>query len=294
MPVYSRTEHMLISIYGARWKSVDLVMFAAYIDDSGTSPSQHVAIATALVIPAAQILKLDSEWAAFSRVEGFSDFSMSEFVHRNPRSEFAQWDDVKQKRVLNRVFQTCTKYGTRALSFSVNKKEYEEEVPAFLRDYFGKYHYTWAVRNVGTELDKWRTENREQRRLEFVFHWMERSEAKQEIEDTMKQAEWISRKNGRIGDFENYTFRRSLEIPGLQCVDAVARVCYQYAKKLFLKQPTHEFATIGWNHFIRHHWLNAGFVTSEKLRSWVARTLQNQEVIGKIQQWRCETKGESA
>lgn len=80
---------MLVSTRGSRWKEVSLVMFTVYIDDSGTSPDQHVAIATALVMPAARITALDKEWETLTRKEGFSDFHMSICVARNEKSQFA-------------------------------------------------------------------------------------------------------------------------------------------------------------------------------------------------------------
>jgi hypothetical protein len=40
-------------------------MFTAYIDDSGTAPEQTVATATALIIPARNIIRFESEWKTF-------------------------------------------------------------------------------------------------------------------------------------------------------------------------------------------------------------------------------------
>src|ERR1700756_2280593 len=88
-----------------RGHEVDVVMFILYIDDSGTAPDQHVAIATALIIPAVQIIRLEKEWESFRVNEGFKCFHTSPFAARNPKTEFANWDDVKQERVLRRVRQ---------------------------------------------------------------------------------------------------------------------------------------------------------------------------------------------
>jgi len=71
---------------GARWKDVFLAMFMVYIDDSGTDPQQHVAIATALIIPATRITALDGEWKRLTEKEGFTDFHMSVCVARNEKS----------------------------------------------------------------------------------------------------------------------------------------------------------------------------------------------------------------
>jgi hypothetical protein len=98
-------------------------MLTVFVDDSGTSPSQHVAIATGLLIPALDILRLEREWDTFKRKEEFSDFHTSEFVARNHKSEFAGWDDDKQKRVFARVRQIAKKYGVAAGSIAVNKQD---------------------------------------------------------------------------------------------------------------------------------------------------------------------------
>jgi hypothetical protein len=114
------------------------VMFTLYIDDSGTSPSQPVAIATALIIPRIQIVRLEKEWDKFRSKENFECFHTSEFYFRNPKSEFASWDDNKQERVFRRVRQISKKYGVRAISIAVNKKDYDEVVPAEMRKHFWK------------------------------------------------------------------------------------------------------------------------------------------------------------
>jgi hypothetical protein len=83
-------------------------MFTFYADDSGTSPDQPVAIATVLIVPNAQIPRLENEWTTLKEKEGFSFFHTSEFVHRNPKSEFADWAKEKQEGVLRRPW-LCAK-----------------------------------------------------------------------------------------------------------------------------------------------------------------------------------------
>ena len=135
-------------------------MFTAYIDDSGSDPNQHVANATALIIPAQRIIALDREWKALQEKEGFTDFHTSEFVARNPKSEFALWDDDKQNRVFLRVREIIKKYGAQVMSFTVHKADYDGVLPPDLRRYAGKYHYSWAIRHVMTHLAAWRISHR--------------------------------------------------------------------------------------------------------------------------------------
>jgi Protein of unknown function (DUF3800) len=244
-------HHMLLSVRGLNWEEVYVVPFTVYIDDSGTSPSQHVACATALIIPARQIIRMESEWLTLKTKEGFSDFHTSIFVARNYKSEFAKWDDAKQERVFNRVRQITKKYTVQVFSMAVNKIDYEEIVPAELRAYAGKYHYTWAMRSVLTLAKHWRKHGRISEPYEFVFDWMERKDpARKEIETAMEQAEEEAvLHSGVHGDFKNYGFRDRKTLAGLQCSDLVAWANYQMGLKAFRKTPLHPFAKVALDDF---------------------------------------------
>lgn len=102
-------------------------MFSVYLDDSGTDPNQRAAIATAFVVPAAQIIPLEREWDKLKKRHGFSDFHTSEMVARNYKSDFADWDEAKQREVFERVRQISKKYGigrSGAVSFAVNFEDF--------------------------------------------------------------------------------------------------------------------------------------------------------------------------
>jgi len=285
--VKGRTHHLLLSVWGRRWREVELVMFTVYIDDSGTSPSQHIAIATALVIPAAQILRLESEWDTLQAKEGFSDFSMSEFVYANPKSEFAGWDEPKRERVFRRVRQISKKYGTGAFSVAVNKQDYDDIFHGELRSGIGEHHYTWAVHHLLSFLDVWRTQGRKKPPFEYVFHWMQDRESKTEIENAMERAEDSFIEEGLgLEFFLNYSFRKSKGIPGLQCVDAISWVCYQLALHVFRDKPMHPYAEIGWNDFEGDSgpegWLRAVAIKREDLQKWFEELQANPENLERL------------
>ena len=184
-------------------------MFSVYIDDSGTDPNQRAAIATAFVVPAAQIIPLEREWDNLKKKYGFSDFHTSEMVARNYKSDFADWDETKQKKVFQRVREISKKYGIRAaaVSFAVNKVDYDNLVPLEYRNYFGG-HYTWAIRHGINFLEAWR-QSRNIAPFEYVFDWAEPGSIERiEIETVMAQAESIYQQRGRSGEFTNHTFRR--------------------------------------------------------------------------------------
>lgn len=271
---YSRTQHLLVSVYGSKWEEVILAMFTVYVDDSGTDPKQHVAIATGLIIPAAQIACLDQEWKTLQGKEGFTDFHTSEFVFRNHKSEFAGWDDTKHRRVYDRVRQIAKKYGLKAGSVAINKQDYEEAIPESFRRLFAQYHYTWAASQLLSFLRTQRLSGRPRcDGFEYVIDWMaEGSEERIEIETTMARAEEVAIEDGNAGEFSNYSFRHRKEIPGLQCVDCVSWVAYCFARFVFRQTPLHPFAELGWQDFggplHKDGWLGAITIERHNLEKW--------------------------
>lgn len=268
--------------------------FTLYADDSGTSPSQRVAIATALVIPTYSVPRLEGEWNEFLNKEKLTSFHTSEFVARNPKSEFASLTDDDQKRIFARVQQISKKYGVVAASVAVNKKSYDDIVLEPYRELIGKYHYTFAIRWLTALVDQWRKHSPKVRGLplEYVFDWMgePKDERRKEIEDVMKQSADFSKELGKDGDYENYSFRKRIGIPGLQCVDAIGWVCYQYALGRFYESPLHEFVEPAWNYFEGDRgptgWLRAITFKKEALQKWYKNESEDGRSMKRFLEWK--------
>lgn len=265
-------------------------MFTLHIDDSGTDPKQQVAIATMWQVPALRIIALEREWDTFRKKQGFECFHTSEFMARNPKSEFAGWDDEKQERVWKRVRQICKKYGVRAFSVAVNKKDYDDVMPKDYRGYFGEYHYTWAIRQLISFVGKCYEANPSVP-FEFIFQWMggPKDPKRREVEIVMEQAQWRADQNEILGNYENYTFRKSSGIPGLQCVDAIAWVSYRYALHIFCKSPLPNMALDAWHDFEGHlglrGWLYAVTIRRENLQKTIDKTLETGKAKHFFREW---------
>src|ERR1700730_14031319 len=243
--------HMLVSRKGLRWTEGYIVPFTIYFDDSGTDPNQPVANATGMIIPAQRIIQMEREWDALKKKEGFSDLHTSEFVARNRKSAFADWDDIKHQRVFRRVRQITKKYGAQIFSFSVKKDDYEQCVPLELRHYSGKHHYSWAIRHVSMFAQIWRTAKHVVEPFEWLFDWMEKHDpVRKEIEKIFEQMEYINhRQGGAKYEYTNLDFRPRATLAGLQCADLLAWTNYTCALRQWLKKPTHPFAQIAWDDF---------------------------------------------
>lgn len=279
--ICGRTHHMLVSVYGKRWREVILSMMTVYVDDSGTDPNQAVAIATGMIVPAVEIIRLENAWDELKQEEGFTDFHTSVFVAKNHKSEFANLDDVKQRRIFDRVRKITRKYGLKAASVAVRKQDYVEVFPESFRELVGLHHYTWAVHHLLSFL---RT-TRLQRHpgcfgFEYVFDWMETgSDERTEVEAAMARAEEVAIEDGMAGEFANFSFRRRKDIPGLQCVDCVSWTAYCFSLFAFDNKPRHPFAEIAWEDFEgpleADGWLGAITIKREHLEKWYANVMSD-------------------
>lgn len=264
-------------------------MFTVYIDDSGTDPKQSIAIASAIIFPALRTASLDKEWATFIAKEGFSSFHASECIARNAKSEFAEWDEQKVTRVTSRIHQITKKYGVKAFSFAVNKADYDEVVPSKIRE-FGRFHYTWAIRNVISCLDRWAEIAHMTSPFEYVFDWMDKSqkEAKNEIETVMAEAESVNL--AHPDRYTHYSFRRRQDIPALQCTDMLAWTCYQFARHKFGGAKLGTIAAHNFQEFEKDtkgngEWLTAVTITRENLEKWGQNELNDPRSQKRRKEW---------
>lgn len=298
---YSRTQHLLVSTWGERWREVNVSFFTAYLDDSGTAPDQKIANCTALIVPAARILALEKEWKEFRVKEQFCDFHTSEFVARNYKSFFAKWDDEKHKRVFARVRQITKKYGVKVWSFSALKSDYDSVMPADFRRYSGKSHYTWTVRHVLTFLDAWRKFQKAQP-MQFIFDWLaEHDECRKEIDSVISYAEREMIERGTPGLYTNYGFARRQDVAGLQLADLVAWTCYRFSVLAYLKTPLNPFARTAWDDFVPKgtdagpdDWLTALVLKKKAMEDWVAREIAAGESLTRFQRWEQEDAARKA
>jgi hypothetical protein len=273
-----------------------LIVFTVYVDDSGTAPDQPVAIAAALIIPTKQISSLESNWSAFREKYGFSDFHSSECVAKNPKSDFANWDNKKIAAAFSRARQIIKQRSSKALSFTIHKDDFDAEAPLEWRRVGGQNHYTWALRTLINVLTSWHDGRQIETPFEFVFDQTGKRE-KAEIDMLMSQFESM-----RPGRFEgHYQFRRRQDVAGLQAADVLAWTCYAASRRIFRELPMIEIARDSFKDFSIHQggrWLDsltherealrtaisldrADSVGEQQRREWYARWVESRKQQGK-------------
>ena len=169
-----------------------MVALTMYIDDSGTSPKNEVAVAAGWIAPIQEWKKFERDWERAKRVKGdeFSCFHMAEFAFGKKESEFENWSYEKKKRVLTRLSNIIKQRASKGFCLCVKKKDYDDLVPQELRAARGQDHYTWVVRNVLGLIRKWRVANKLRMPVEYIFDWIEPREVRRkEIENAFAMAE---------------------------------------------------------------------------------------------------------
>jgi hypothetical protein len=241
-------------------------MFNAYIDDSGTAPSQRIVVASALLIAARRILALESEWKTFCAKYQIESFHTSECVHRNPRSEFATWDDAKVKAAAARVRQITMKYAVKAISFAVTKADFDAVMPEKWKDFLCRDAYVWAIWHLSKLLRLWNHQH-QLSKMEFVFDYLEKK-PRAVIQDALGKMETYY-----PGMYEgHYSFRKRVEWAGLQCVDLLAWYRLAAARFSFEGTPMHPIAEAThreYRKFKNGKWLSALWINGRDLRKWI-------------------------
>lgn len=245
-------------------------MFTVFMDDSGTAPEHKVAIAAAIVIPAQQLGRFQSEWDKFRDKFQFSDFHASECLARNPKSEFADWSDDKVRRAFARVRGLTFKYSVKGFCIAIFKQDYDEFLTEDLKAAVGDSHYTWAVSSVIGLAQDWGVKHGVP--VEYVFDTADRK-VKREVDSSMEYIETIF-----PGEFVgHYSFRNRREVPSLQATDLLAWTSFQAACKARLGRVPHPIA----------HESASAYHAAKDGEWWLVQSLNREG----IQEWVEKNKG---
>ena len=264
-------------------------MFTAYIDDSGTDPKQDVAIAAGIIVPTARLEEFDEKWNVLKRDELIPEFHTSECVAGQKGSLFEKWTSQRKKHLCYRVREITKEFAVKAMSFAVNKSDYDEVIPEddqIRTAGGGKFHYTWAIRHMVSMLDMW-SSTVTMAPFEYIFDSMgrdKRNAAKQEIEMVMAQAESIN-----PGRYEgHYSFKNRKDHPGLQCSDLLAWSSYQISCNAFKGKHLHPIAEDTFWDYEKYHsktWMFAITIRREDLEDWANRERADIRSQDKRRRW---------
>ena len=267
-----------------------MAFITAFLDDSGTSPDQRVAICSAILIPANQIDTLERQWKSFTEENGFTDFHAAECAAGNYKSQYAGWDDTKLTKVFLRVRQFCKRFGVQTYGFAVNKKSFEAEIPAVLRDNIGS-HYTWAIRQVVTSIEVWRRCRKIKEQIQYIYDWEDIGSLERfEIDEVMAQS------GEQLNERPQHDYRERKNVPSLQCADFMVWLSYQLGNDNFYQTPLNPLASDALKDLENYYpaekcspfkkWFQVKAIPQAELREWAAMEARNPQTIERFANWR--------
>jgi hypothetical protein len=274
----SRIEHIVFSGRGGDCKGILVASLTFYIDDSGTSPREAIAVAAGWIAPIHRWKKFEIEWSRVKEKEGFACFHAAECVASNPKSEFASWDYPKKLGVVRRLRQLIRKYASCGLAIGITKADYDKFVTGGLRERAGKDHYTFAVRGIVGMVENWRERQSIAARshpTEYVFDWMEpKDRRRKEIDSLFGDLEKEANADARYGLYQGcYSFRRRCDVLPLQASDLLAWAVRQRSQASEA-HPMTAIAVETFNElasFDDGRWLEAVMHNPKSLETWAKK-----------------------
>jgi len=269
----------------ASGRGVLVAALTFYIDDSGTSPSNPVALAAGWISPPARWKRFEREWEKVKAKETLKCFHMAHCVFGNEGTEFRDWDYGKKLRVIRKLRTLTRKHVAQGLAVAVGRQDYDDLVKGELRKRAGKDHYTYVVRSLIGLLEAWRTQRHIEEPVEFVFDWMEkRDPRRKEIESAMDELEVEPDALKRFGICKGcYGFRDRCLVTPLQSADMLAWLVYRRSLLAVNGQEASELVTESFNElalYDNRRWLEAGILSRQHLADWVSRVpMGNQTVV---------------
>lgn len=272
---FSPIQHIVESAHLGRSNGVYVAALTIYLDDSGTSPTNSIAVAAGWIakLPSWELFQRD--WEKIKNIESdkFGCMHMAEFVHGS--EEFEGWDLDKKLRVIRKLRKVIMKRALKGFALGVIKKDFDEVVPDELRKLGFENHYTFAVRSVLGMIDKWRQEKGFQDApIEYIFDWQDRHDLRRkEIEEVFARAKGDDNAFRRYGIRENDPlFRKKDSIYPLQAADILAWSVYQVVLHEIEKTKLKPIAKETFLDFFSHRqrgFLEGGYNKRQAIIEWV-------------------------
>jgi hypothetical protein len=253
-----------------------VAMLTIYIDDSGTSPENAVAVAAGWIAQTPSWADFESAWETARNIDGdkFDCMHMAEFVFGQKGTEFEGWSLEKKQRIATRLRGMIKNAADKGFALGIAKKDFDEVVPSALRAQGFESHYTYAIRRVLGMIDVWRQKERITEPIEYVFDWMDpRDPRRKEIEVVFGTAEGEPEALRRYGLSKGgFSFRPKRNLSPLQAADMFAWLMYQWLLNEFKLKNINPIATESFKDFYLHRhksFLEGGYNKRAQLAEWV-------------------------
>ena len=178
---YCAYRHYAADLQRTKEESL-VVMFTAYFDDSGTDNNSDIAIAACYISAKTGWDAFVEEWDRARWEEGFDVFHMAHFIAKPDQDHrpWCDWDHAKKDHVYKRLAKTINENKRIGIASAVPKAALDL-TPEKLRQFYGREHYTVAVRMCMLRIMHWRKRSLISLPIRYVFDFeMSSSQKRQE------------------------------------------------------------------------------------------------------------------
>jgi hypothetical protein len=218
-------------------------MYQLYCDDSGTHAASPIAVAAAYVSTERGWATFESQWRAICSREGLEYFHMTDFVASvaNPEIKpYGDWDRGRRERVFSDFVRVINENKRAGFAVAVPKKAYarilKEQMPDAVREKFGDFHFTYAVRSLLLLVARWRKDSQITLPIHYTFDPVDRRAEKSEIEKPWLHDETIKTWGNLLGiTFGGCAFKSKKNATPLQAADVLAWQHRDHMDRIVLK-----------------------------------------------------------
>ncbi len=220
-------------------------MVTGYFDDSGTSPSNAVAVVAGYVGSTSQWQKFNTEWGAL-----LSKFNVP-IMHRTDlesfRGDFIGWNPEKRNLFVNKAQEIIKRRTYVAIGNSVIKADFEEVMPDILKKLYGG-PYGYCAMLCIARARRWCEKTKQKEPIDWIFEAGTVGSGQVNIMMNALYADNTTRGDFRIN---GWSFRNKTIVP-LQAADVIAYEMFKYVTNQILQQPGRN-VRISFEHLVRSH-----------------------------------------
>jgi hypothetical protein len=198
-------------------------MLTAYFDDSGTSPSNHVAAVAGYVGSVAQWERFNIEWKQL--LSEFGVKAMHRSALESSKGEFFGWTSAKKIEFIVRAQKIIKKRTYLPVGSAVIKADFDEVIPKRMREHAGG-HFGWCVTETLALANRWAQNRKHADPIDWVFEAGTKGQPKVNEMFNRLYAIPEARKRLRIN---SWSFRDKSLLP-LQAADVVAYETYKFVQ----------------------------------------------------------------
>jgi len=247
-----------------------------YIDDSGTSPTNAIAVAAGWIAETPSWTNFEADWERARNVDGdiFECMHMAEFVFGQKGTAFEGWSLEKKQRIATRLRGIIKNAVNKGFALGIVKKDFDDLVPSALRAQGFESHYTYAIRRVLGMIDVWRQKEKVTEPIEYIFDWMDPHDSRRkEIEAVFGSAEGEPEAFRRYGLYAGgFSFKSKANLSPLQAADMFAWLMYQWLLNECDGKKLNPIAVESFKDFYLHRhrtFLEGGYNKRAHLADWV-------------------------